>query len=179
MIDGEALQLAHRGRADLDPAGYRAVVDGKTASRFAWCGRAGARLAGAAPQVVEAFGAYGLELGRAFQIVDDVLDVEGDPRALGKCVLTDLREGKLTLPVLYALEAEPALRARLAAATDAQAIAEEVAQAVRRSDAARRARADARSATESALAALDRVAPVGPFSDALKLIARELCARVS
>ncbi|HUS66033.1 MAG TPA: polyprenyl synthetase family protein, partial [Kofleriaceae bacterium] len=154
MIDGEALQLAHRGRADLLPDGYRAVVDGKTASLFAWCGRAGARLAGAADPVVEAFGAYGLHLGRAFQIVDDVLDVEGDPRALGKCVLTDLREGKLTLPVLYALEAEPALRARLAGATDAEAIAGEIAAAVHRTAAARRARADARGETERALAAL-------------------------
>src|SRR6185312_11210531 len=118
MIDGEALQLAHRGRADLDTAGYHAVVDGKTASLFAWCGRAGARLASAPCDHVEALGAYGLHLGRAFQIVDDVLDVEGDPHALGKSVLCDLREGKLTLPILYALDGDEALRSRLQAAHD-------------------------------------------------------------
>src|SRR5438552_370276 len=64
MIDGEALQLAHRGRADLDAAAYRQVVDGKTASLFAWCGRVGARLAGSA-RAVEPLGEYGLRLGRA------------------------------------------------------------------------------------------------------------------
>src|SRR5207302_4055029 len=113
MIDGEALQLAHRGRADLDPAGYHAVVEGKTAALFAWCCGAGARLAGASAADRERVRAYGLELGRAFQIVDDVLDLEGDPAALGKSVLGDLREGKLTLPVLFALGADPSLRARL------------------------------------------------------------------
>ena len=113
MIDGEALQLQHRGRHDLDAGSYIDVVDGKTASLFAWCGRAGARLAGSADAIADSLGAYGLHLGRAFQIVDDVLDVEGDPHALGKSVLSDLREGKLTLPVLYALEREPALRALL------------------------------------------------------------------
>jgi octaprenyl-diphosphate synthase len=190
MIDGEALQLAHRGRADLQPAAYRAVVDGKTASLFAWCGRAGARLAGARASAIEALGTYGLHLGHAFQIVDDVLDVEGDARVLGKSALRDLREGKLTLPLLYALEEEPALRARLQAAADDElaghehahdAIADEVAQAVRRTHAAQRARRAAVAETQAALAALHAVdASQGqPYHEALQHIARELCARVS
>jgi octaprenyl-diphosphate synthase len=184
MIDGEALQLAHRGRADLEPPEYRAVVDGKTASLFAWCGRAGARLAGAPDPVVEALGTYGLHLGHAFQIVDDVLDVEGDPRKLGKSVLSDLHEGKLTLPLLYALEGEPALRERLQAAAQADEpgpIADEVVEAVRRTHAAARARRAAVSETQAALAALARVdAPAGrPYQEALAFIARELCARVA
>jgi octaprenyl-diphosphate synthase len=181
MIDGEALQLAHRGRADLDAAGYHAVVDGKTASLFAWCGRAGARLADAPAPIVEALGDYGLHLGRAFQIVDDVLDVEGDPRALGKSVLVDLHEGKLTLPVLYALDATPSLRSRLAACAcegpAADALTEAVVDAVIASHAAQRARRDAVAETGLAEAAL---APLGSslFADALRHIARELCARV-
>jgi octaprenyl-diphosphate synthase len=176
MIDGEALQLAHRGQADLDRDGYFGVVDGKTASLFAWCGRAGARL-GNTP--VEPLGAYGLHLGRAFQIVDDVLDVEGDPRALGKSVLGDLREGKLTLPVLYALEERPLLRARLAACVDEHddhPVALEVADAVVETGAARRARADAQRETAAALAALDGVAD-SLYKEALAMIARELCQR--
>jgi octaprenyl-diphosphate synthase len=184
MIDGEALQLAHRGRADLQPEAYRAVVDGKTASLFAWCGRAGARLARANLATIHALGTYGLHLGHAFQIVDDVLDVEGDSRVLGKSVLSDLREGKLTLPLLYALDEEPALRARLAAAAQLEEdphIAEEVAAAVRRTHAAQRARRAAVAETQAALAALALVdAPQGrPYHDALAYIARELCARVS
>ncbi len=177
MIEGEALQLAHRGRADLDRAGYLSVVDGKTASLFAWCGRAGARLAGS-PHI-GALGDYGRHLGRAFQIVDDVLDVEGDPRALGKSVLGDLREGKLTLPVLYALEERPALRARLSECVDADdnhPVAFEVADAVAETGAAERARADARQETSQALAALSALDD-GLCKEALGMIARELCKR--
>jgi len=190
MIDGEALQLQHRGRADLSPGAYRAVVDGKTASLFAWCGRAGARLAEANAATVDALGTYGLHLGHAFQIVDDVLDVEGDPRLLGKSALSDLREGKLTLPLLYALEEDPALQARLQTAAEEElngdgsahaGIADEVAQAVRRTHAAQRARRAAVAETQAALAALSLVdAPLGrPCREALQTIARELCARVA
>ncbi len=188
MIDGEALQLAHRGRADLDAAGYLAVVDGKTASLFAWCGRAGARLAGAPEPHIDALGAYGLHLGRAFQIVDDVLDVEGDPQALGKSVLCDLREGKLTLPILYALDGDPSLRRQLQAAHDLDetppALAAALVAQVARTEAAPRARAAAQRETRLAQGALAPLAasarPTGrPFVDALELIARELCERVS
>jgi len=179
MIDGEALQLQHRGRSDLDAAGYLDVVDGKTASLFAWCGRAGARLAKSEGAYGEALAAYGLHLGRAFQIVDDVLDVEGDPRALGKSVLSDVREGKLTLPVLYALEREPALRAVLDACLAADADeASDVADAVGRTGAAEQARERARQETARAVTALSPL-PATPWSEALRYIAHELCARVS
>jgi len=178
MIDGEALQLQHRGRSDLDAAGYIDVVDGKTASLFAWCGRAGARLAGSDAAAADALGAYGLHLGRAFQIVDDVLDVEGDPNALGKSVLSDVREGKLTLPVLYALEREPALRAVLDACVAADSDdAGDVASAVARTGAAEAARERARQETARAVAALTAL-PMTPWSEALRYIAHELCARV-
>jgi octaprenyl-diphosphate synthase len=176
MIEGEALQLAHRGKADLDRASYLSVVDGKTASLFAWCGRSGARLGGIE---VEPLGNYGLHLGRAFQIVDDVLDVEGDPRALGKSVLSDLREGKLTLPVLYALEERPLLRAKLQSCVeeeDGHPVAIEVADAVAATGAAERARKDAENETAAALRSLNHL-PEGIYRDALSMIARELCKR--
>lgn len=187
MIDGEALQLAHRGRANLDAAGYHAVVDGKTASLFAWCGRAGARLAGAPDAHVAALGDYGMHLGRAFQIVDDVLDVEGDPHALGKSVLCDLREGKLTLPILLALDGDDPLRRRLQAAHDLEetppSLAAELVEKVARTEAAPRARAAAQRETRlalDALAPLDEAQASGhPYREALAMIARELCERVS
>jgi octaprenyl-diphosphate synthase len=181
MIEGEALQLAHRGKADLTREAYLSVVDGKTASLFAWCGSAGARLA-QSPHIAP-LAEYGLHLGRAFQIVDDVLDVEGDPRALGKSVLGDLREGKLTLPVLYALESRPELRAALAACAsddegeeDGHPVAQEVADAVVGTGAAERARRDAEEETAAALRALEPL-DESLFKEALALIARELCRR--
>lgn len=177
MIDGEALQLAHRGRSDLDAASYLDVVDGKTASLFAWCGRAGGRLGDGAS--VDALAAYGLHLGRAFQIVDDLLDVEGDPHALGKSVLSDLHEGKLTLPILLALERDPSLRARLAACVaDGGDDAGDVAASVVRTGAAARARERAQQETAQAIAALAPLTPT-PWSEALRHIAHGLCARVS
>ncbi len=118
MVDGEALQLHRRGRLDPDEDAYRAVVDAKTASLFAWCGRAGALAATqikGTPDKTEALEAYGFHLGRAFQIVDDCLDLSDDT-ALGKDVLADVREGKLTLPILYALRRDPSLARTLDAA---------------------------------------------------------------
>jgi octaprenyl-diphosphate synthase len=184
MIDGEAHQLAHRGRADLSADDYFRVVDGKTASLFAWCGRSGARLAGAGPERVAALGAYGHHLGRAFQIVDDVLDVEGDQAKAGKSVLCDLREGKLTLPVLHALAVRPALRARLAAVADADAAAPvlvELAEAVRETGAAPAARAAARRETDLAVDALAAAGldAADPCRLALTTIAHELAARAA
>jgi octaprenyl-diphosphate synthase len=185
MIDGEALQLAHRGRADLDASGYHAVVEGKTAALFAWCCGAGARLAGASAGDRERVRRYGVEVGRAFQIVDDVLDLDGDPAHLGKSVLNDLREGKLTLPVLHALAADASLRSRLAELGEAgeeapPSLAEELRAAIDRAGATRLARQEAARATTRALEALaDLTHPIAPYDGALQLIARELCARVS
>ncbi|MGZ3428900.1 MAG: polyprenyl synthetase family protein, partial [Polyangia bacterium] len=117
--------------------------------------------------------------GRAFQIVDDVLDVLGDPRALGKSVLSDVREGKLTLPVLFALEREPSLRAVLdACLAAAAAAAGDVAATVARTGAAEAARERAQQETARAVAALDPL-PQTPWSEALRYIAHELCARVA
>jgi octaprenyl-diphosphate synthase len=110
-----------------------------------------------------------------------VLDVEGDRGALGKSAFADLREGKLTLPVLYALEARPSLRARLTACVEADnaAVAAELAEVVVATGAAERARADAAAETQAALAALATVeAPAGaPHREALAAIAGELCRR--
>lgn len=87
------------------------LVDRKTACLFSVCARLGAISAAASPQVEEKLGEYAWNLGMAFQLVDDVLDFTAREKTLGKPVGGDLREGKVTLPLVYALErATPAER---------------------------------------------------------------------
>jgi octaprenyl-diphosphate synthase len=113
MVAGEAIQLERRGRFEPDPDAYDRVVNQKTASLFAWAMRAGATMAGCSMAQIEASGRFGLALGMAFQLTDDALDVAGDPAQTGKDVLLDLREGKLTWPLLVACQRQPALLAEL------------------------------------------------------------------
>jgi octaprenyl-diphosphate synthase len=102
ISEGEVLQLSGVGKIDLGEAHYMAVINAKTAALFAAATAAGPILAGAAPSREEAAAGFGLNLGIAFQLIDDVLDFSGDAEALGKNVGDDLREGKATLPVLFA-----------------------------------------------------------------------------
>ena len=104
LIAGEVAQLKARGRLDLGIEGYLEIVRGKTASLFANACRSGARVAGAPEQVIEALGRFGEHVGIAFQIVDDVLDLEGIPHEVGKRLGHDLAEGKTTLPLALALQ---------------------------------------------------------------------------
>ncbi|MBK6848481.1 MAG: polyprenyl synthetase family protein [Proteobacteria bacterium] len=119
MIGAEAVQLEQQHRFDPRPELYLQIVEGKTAALFRWGLRAGATLVGLSPEVVAAAGEFGRFLGVAFQLVDDLLDLAGDPQQVGKDVLADLREGKLTWPLLVAAQRDPALAAELRrAATD-------------------------------------------------------------
>jgi octaprenyl-diphosphate synthase len=104
MIEGEL--LADRRRADigLSEDEYLEIVRRKTAYLFSGCGRVAGVLAGVDPERVEALAEYGMNLGMAFQIIDDLLDFTADERVLGKPVASDLKEGKLTLPLIYLLE---------------------------------------------------------------------------
>ena len=116
MILAESLQLERRGQIHGDVADYFRVAEGKTAALFRWAMRAGARAGGANLDVARALERFGLELGVAFQIVDDCLDFAGDTGVTGKALYTDLREGKLTYPLLLALAREPKLEALVAEA---------------------------------------------------------------
>jgi octaprenyl-diphosphate synthase len=111
MVEGELLQLERIGRIDVSEADCMELVDRKTACLFSVCARLGA-LAGHAPTAdQEKLAAYAWNLGIAFQLVDDMLDFTAREKTLGKPVGGDLREGKVTLPLVYALErATPAER---------------------------------------------------------------------
>ena len=104
MVEGELLQLERIGRIDVTEADCMELVDRKTACLFSVCAKLGALVARADSQTEEKLGEYAWNLGMAFQLVDDVLDFTAREKTLGKPVGGDLREGKVTLPVVYALE---------------------------------------------------------------------------
>ncbi len=114
MVEGELLQLERIGRIQITEADCMELVDRKTARLFSVCARLGALAGGADPRVQDQLGEYAWNLGMAFQLVDDVLDFTAREKTLGKPVGNDLREGKVTLPLVYALEcAAPAERRQI------------------------------------------------------------------
>jgi octaprenyl-diphosphate synthase len=104
IAEGEVLQLMNMHDPDLAVADYLQVIRFKTAKLFEASARLGAVLAGASPELEESCADFGRSLGTAFQLVDDLLDYEGNSDELGKNVGDDLREGKPTLPLLVAME---------------------------------------------------------------------------
>ena len=115
MVHAEAVQLERRGRFVPDRMAYLRVIHGKTAALFRWglvAGGAAGEL-GLAEQ--DALARAGVALGMAFQLVDDAIDLEADSAVTGKTPFADLREGKLTWPLVVASERDPALSADIAA----------------------------------------------------------------
>jgi octaprenyl-diphosphate synthase len=114
MVEGELFQLERIGNINVSEADCMELVHRKTAGLFSVCARLGALVAGAKPDVEERLGEYAWNLGMAFQLIDDLLDFTSREETLGKPVGNDLREGKVTLPLVYALEqATPAERAQV------------------------------------------------------------------
>jgi octaprenyl-diphosphate synthase len=105
MVEGELLQLTRLGRIDLNEIEATELAYRKTACLFSGCSRLGAVLGKQPKAVEEALAEYGRNAGLAFQLVDDLLDFTASPEKLGKPVLSDLKEGKVTLPLIFALEA--------------------------------------------------------------------------
>ena len=113
MVEGELLQLERIGRIDISEADCMELVDRKTACLFSVCARLGALAGGGSAVVQERLGDYAWNLGMAFQLVDDVLDFTAREKTLGKPVGGDLREGKVTLPLVFALERATAAERQL------------------------------------------------------------------
>jgi len=108
MSQGEIHQLMRKGATDLGETEYLEIISRKTAVLIQGACRVGALLAGAPGDVEESLSEYGLNLGLAFQMADDLLDYTADASVLGKELGADLREGKLTLPVIHTLTKAPA-----------------------------------------------------------------------
>ena len=104
IAEGEVLQLLNCHNADLDEKSYLQVIRYKTAKLFEAATRLGAILGNASLRDEEAMASYGMHLGTAFQLIDDVLDYSGDRQQTGKNIGDDLAEGKPTLPLIYAMK---------------------------------------------------------------------------
>jgi octaprenyl-diphosphate synthase len=180
MIAAESLQLASRGRLSLTESEYFEIVVGKTASVFAWSAEAGARLAGASRETAAALGRFGLEVGVAFQLVDDLLDLVREPEEIGKSVWQDLQTGTLTHPLVHAARRAPDRLAALLAEVGENGA--ELGRAVR--DLAEATggvvatREEIRRRTASALGELE-VLPPSPARDVLALLAEQLASRAA
>jgi octaprenyl-diphosphate synthase len=110
MTEGELIQLTQLGRLDITEAQYFDILQRKTAYLFSACCEIGGIVGGADEEIQKALGDYGLYLGTAFQLVDDLLDFTASNTILGKPVGADLLEGKITLPLIHLLQSEPQTR---------------------------------------------------------------------
>ncbi|MGL5808910.1 MAG: polyprenyl synthetase family protein [Nocardioides sp.] len=170
LVEGQIMETQRPG-PDEDPmAHYLAVVDGKTGSLIATSARYGAMFGGAPENVVDALTAYGDIVGSAFQLSDDILDIDSEAGESGKTPGTDLREGVRTLPVLYAQASERPEDARLkdllAGDLADEAAHGEVLTLLRAHPAMGQARAHVVDLAAAAKARLD-VVPAGPVRTAL------------
>ena len=158
IAEGEVLQLVRAGEPDTTAADYLEVITRKTAILFAAGCYGAATLSGAADACRQALHEFGLNLGIAFQMIDDVLDYDGDPAAMGKNVGDDLTEGKPTLPLIHTLQVgnkdEQALVRRAISDKSAEHI-DAVVAAVHRCGALAYTREQAQRYHDKALAALD------------------------
>ena len=181
IAEGEVLQLMNMHDASLDEAGYLRVIRSKTAKLFEASTRLAAILAHSNAEVENACAEYGQALGTAFQVIDDVLDYDGDASELGKNLGDDLREGKSTLPLIIAMQrGTEAQRQTIQHAIEngeMDALPEIVA-IVRSTGALEATRAAASLEAERAIAALKVIAP-SPYRDALHELAAQLLARRS
>jgi octaprenyl-diphosphate synthase len=185
LVEGEARQIALRGKTDFTADDALQIAHLKTGSLFAFCGEAGALVAGAPRELVVALRDFGMRAGSAFQIADDLLDFESDAATLGKAVLADVTEGKPSLPLAIALKRLPPLREEMAALLkpDPGAAEEEMRARVRafagrlsRTGALGAARRIAEKERDAALAALAHVPP-SDTRELLAQVARALLSR--
>jgi octaprenyl-diphosphate synthase len=175
LVEGEVVQMRSRTEPDFSRQVYEQVLQGKTASLFAWATATGARVGGASAEHQAGFASFGRQLGVAFQLVDDVLDYAGEQT--GKTALADLCEGKVTLPLVIAMQARPGLEpdVRRVHAGDREPIAR-VARAVVESGACDQVRQRALVHTKAAVDMLSAF-PSSPARLLLEGVAWELTRR--
>jgi octaprenyl-diphosphate synthase len=178
MTEGELLQLTTLGRTDVSEQQYLDIIQRKTAFLFSACCEVGAILGGASAPAQKALADYGMNLGMAFQLTDDLLDFTSTDDALGKGTGVDLLGGKVTLPLIYLLadEASPSstspremVQTVMAQGSYATVMRNELHQAVLQSGAIERARA---RGDEYAAAARTSLGSLGDseFCESLKAI---------
>ncbi|WP_082695921.1 octaprenyl diphosphate synthase [Aquitalea pelogenes] len=174
IAEGEVLQLLNIGNTELSEQDYLQVIQYKTAKLFEAAARVGALIANGSDAQVKALADYGMYLGTAFQIIDDVLDYSGDADTIGKSLGDDLAEGKATLPLIYTMRQGPATAAdvvRQALENASRDRFHDVLAAVQSCGALDYAKNEAIKAAEQAVAAIADL-PDTPVKQALVELAR-------
>lgn len=174
IAEGEVLQLTNIGNPDIDEAAYFETIQGKTAMLFEAASHSGAILADADKKQAQALRLYGRYLGLAFQLIDDLLDYQGDADTMGKNVGDDLAEGKPTLPLIHAMNMGTPEQARLVRQAIRQGGLErldDVLAIVRDTGALDYTRARAEEMAGLALAQLDALPP-SEYRDSMAQLAR-------
>jgi octaprenyl-diphosphate synthase len=183
MVEGELLQLTHLHKMDVTEEEYLELADRKTACLFSTCLRLGALIAGRSEQEEAKLGAFGTNLGLAFQLIDDILDFTSSEEILGKPIGSDLREGKITLPLIYLLQKCSAAEAEKVSQVLEEGSYESVPFAdvmdlIERYGTLEAAREKARRFAETARCSLD-IFPDSQYKDALRSLAEFIVERES
>ena len=179
IAEGEVLQLMNMHDASLSENGYLLVIRSKTAKLFEASARLAALLARSSPAVEKNCADYGQALGTAFQVIDDVLDYDGDVHEMGKNLGDDLREGKATLPLIIAMQrATPAERIVIEQAIVTGGISNmgQIIEIVQKTGALTATRDAAAAEAQRALDALQNL-PQNTYADALRQLASQLLDR--
>jgi octaprenyl-diphosphate synthase len=179
IAEGEVQQLMNMHDASLCEDDYLRVIRSKTAKLFEASARIAALLAGASPTIEAACADYGQALGTAFQVIDDVLDYDGDASEMGKNLGDDLREGKVTLPLIIAMQRgtqHEQITVREAIETGGAEKLAEIVAIVQRTGALEATRASAAAEARRAMTALG-VLPDTPYSNALLKLGSQLLER--
>ena len=173
IAEGEVLQLMNMHDASLSEEGYLLVIRSKTAKLFEASARLAALLAKSSPAIEKSCADYGQALGTAFQVIDDVLDYDGDVQEMGKNLGDDLREGKATLPLIIAMQrATPTERAIIEQAIETGGIDQmsQIIEIVQKTGALTATRDAAAVEAQRALYALQNL-PQNTYADALRQLA--------
>ncbi|AKM92175.1 TPA: octaprenyl diphosphate synthase [Neisseria meningitidis] len=181
IAEGEVMQLMNIGNTDITEEQYIQVIQYKTAKLFEAAAQVGAILGKASPEHERALKDYGMYVGTAFQIIDDVLDYSGETEETGKNVGDDLAEGKPTLPLIYLMRQgseQVANDVRTALENADRSYFEKIHDYVVRSDALAYSIGEARKAVDCAVTALDAL-PDSEVKDAMIQLAKESLVRVS
>lgn len=181
IAEGEVMQLMNIGNTDITEEKYIQVIQYKTAKLFEAAAQVGSILGNAPPECEQALKDYGMYVGTAFQIIDDVLDYSGETEEIGKNVGDDLAEGKPTLPLIYLMRQgseQVANDVRLALENADRSYFEKIHEYVVRSDALAYSIGAARKAVDCAITALDAL-PDSEAKEAMIRLAQESLVRVS
>jgi octaprenyl-diphosphate synthase len=179
IAEGEVLQLMNMHDASLSEDGYLLVIRSKTAKLFEASARLAALLAKSSPEIEKSCADYGQALGTAFQVIDDVLDYDGDVHEMGKNLGDDLREGKATLPLIIAMQRATSAERDLieqAIVTGGVDNMAQIIEIVQKTGALTATRDAAAAEAQRALDALQNL-PQNTYADALRQLASQLLDR--